>query len=404
MTAAFPRLWAGDCFIPEARGFPPEDEFRFLVGLPALRPSALWKQALALRAPVLISANALSRWRDDGIGPREWRGFDRRHLGLVQRHPVALDSAGFVAARHYRGFPWSTRDYLDLAAAATWLWWASQDWCAEPEVALDEDAVLDRISGTVRLNMLCLRGGEGRAITDRFVPILQGWHPHHYLRCLERMPWALDFPLVGIGSMCRRHIHGEHGILHVLDVLDRAFLGSPARLHLFGLKSQAIAIASQHPRVASTDSQAYGVAARQDARRHASRSPTPCSRVSWRIGTPSSWQPSPPGRPFPRLCPGPILFTPLRQIKSRHELPPRWTNSGTSTSAARSNGQTCPLAPPTNWPSWTTDVQHKVMVHKSVQSGTEDSTKNDSTETEQTGGESAGTTPVVINASRMIAV
>jgi len=44
------------------------------------------------------------------------------------------------------------------------------------------------------------------------------------------------------------------------------------------------------------------------------------------------------------------------------------------------------------------------MVHKSVQSGTEDSTKNDSTETEQTGGESAGTTPVVINASRMIAV
>jgi hypothetical protein len=60
MTAAFPRLWAGDCFIPKSRGFPPEDEFMFLVGLPALRPTALWKQALALRAPVL--ARVMTNW------------------------------------------------------------------------------------------------------------------------------------------------------------------------------------------------------------------------------------------------------------------------------------------------------------------------------------------------------
>ena len=81
------------------------------------------------------------------------------------------------------------------------------------------------------------------------------------------MPWVLDPPLVGIGSMCRRHTHGEHGVLHVLDKLDRAFGGSASRWHLFGLKSQAIAVAAQHSRVASTDSQAYGVAARQDARK-----------------------------------------------------------------------------------------------------------------------------------------
>lgn len=185
----------------------------------------------------------------------------------MAHHPVALDSAGFVAASRYRGFPWSTRDYLDLAAAAPWLWWASQDWCVEPEVATDEDAVLNRISGTVRMNMICLRGGERRGITDRFVPVLQGWHPHHYVRCLDRMPWVLDHPLVGIGSLCRRHVHGERGILHVLEVLDRAFDGSKTKWHLFGLKSQAIAIAAQHPRVASADSQAYGVAARQAARK-----------------------------------------------------------------------------------------------------------------------------------------
>lgn len=112
------------------------------------------------------------------------------------------------------------------------------------------------------------RGGERRAIIDRFVPVLQGWHPHDYLRCLDRMPWAADHPLVGIGSMCRRHLHGEHGILHVLDLLDRAFSSSQTRFHLFGLKSRAIAIACQHPRVASADSQAYGIAARQEALRN----------------------------------------------------------------------------------------------------------------------------------------
>ena len=241
--------------------------FEFLLGLPALRPGALWSRAQSLGAPIMISANALSRWRVDGLGLREWDGFDGRHLNLVHDHRVALDSAGFVAASRYRGFPWSTSDYLNLAAAAPWLWWASQDWCVEPELAANEDTILDRISGTVRLNMICLRGGERRGIADRFVPVLQGWHPHHYLRCLERMPWVLDCPLVGIGSMCRRHVHGEHGILHVLEMLDRAFTGSRTKWHLFGLKSQAIAYAAQHPRVASTDSQAYGVAARQDARK-----------------------------------------------------------------------------------------------------------------------------------------
>ena len=121
------------------------------------------------------------------------------------------------------------------------------DWCVEPEIAHDEEAILDRISGTVRLNIQCLNGADRRGIADRFVPVIQGWHPEHYLRCLERMPFALDFPLVGVGSMCRRHVDGEYGILHVLDVLDRAFNGSETRFHLFGLKSQGMSAAPLAP-------------------------------------------------------------------------------------------------------------------------------------------------------------
>lgn len=79
------------------------------------------------------------------------------------------------------------------------------------------------------------------------------------------MPFAFGFPLVGVGRMCRRHVDGEYGILHVLDVLDRAFSGSETRFHLFGLKSEGMNAERTHPRVASCDSQAYGVAARQEA-------------------------------------------------------------------------------------------------------------------------------------------
>ena len=199
----------------------------FLLGLPALREGPLWSTARALGAPVLISANALSRWAIDAQGYRMWTGFDGRALNLVHSHPVALDSAGFVAAHRYRGFPWETDDYLDLAGAAPWIWWASQDWCVEPEIARDEDAVLDRISGTVRLNIQCLNGARRRGIAHNFVPVIQGWRPEHYLRCIDRMPFVLDFPLVGVGSMCRRHVGGANGILRVLEAWRAPSPGPP---------------------------------------------------------------------------------------------------------------------------------------------------------------------------------
>lgn len=70
----------------------------FLLGLPYLRDGLLGQTARRLQAPVLVSANALSRWRRDDFGLRVWSGFDRRTLRLVGRHPVALDSGGFVAS------------------------------------------------------------------------------------------------------------------------------------------------------------------------------------------------------------------------------------------------------------------------------------------------------------------
>ena len=66
--------------------FATPDPFAFLLGLPMLRPGALWSRAVALDSPILVGANALSRWYTDWPGLRQWADFDGRHLGLVAHH------------------------------------------------------------------------------------------------------------------------------------------------------------------------------------------------------------------------------------------------------------------------------------------------------------------------------
>ena len=239
----------------------------FLLGLPTLADGALWRTAARLDAPVLVSANALPVWDTDALGLRHWRGFGHRNLHFVAERSVTLDSGGFVAAVRYRGFEWSVGQYMALCAAAPWTRFASMDWYVEPEVAGAHEEVLDRVSGTVRLNRDCLREARRLGVADRFMPLIQGWEVDDYLRCLDLMFDLDPFPVVGVGSMCRRHVEGPTGILQVVHELDKALGDSPVRLHLFGLKSQGMAAVRAHPRVASFDSQAYGVAARQNARK-----------------------------------------------------------------------------------------------------------------------------------------
>jgi hypothetical protein len=203
----------------------------FILGLPYLRDGDLWRTARQLRAPVLISANALSCRPRDALGIPTWRGFNRRHLSLVEQHPVYLDSAGFVAAKLYNGFDFTVEAYIDLCAAAPWRWFASMDMCVEPAIARDDEAVRDRIAGTVRLNRECLLRADDRGIAHRLMPVIQGHRIDDYLRCIDRMPYVADFPLIGVGSMCRRHVDDpEVGILRVVDELDRAFAGAPCSI------------------------------------------------------------------------------------------------------------------------------------------------------------------------------
>lgn len=239
-----------------------------IVGLPHLSEGPILAQARALQLPALISANGLSCW-SDRRGWREWVGW---RLGQLRNakglSALCLDSAGFVAAARYGGFPWSLADYVALAAAYPFRWWASADYCVEAEIAHDREEVIDRLARTIRANRDCRRLAQDHGIADTLLPVIQGRRPSDYERCIEAL-WDSLTPgsLIGVGSMCRRDIHGPEGLIAVIDHLDQ-ILPAGVRLHAFGVKGTALPflLPFQH-RIVSVDSQAYGVSARQAARR-----------------------------------------------------------------------------------------------------------------------------------------
>lgn len=217
--------------------------------------------------PVMVSANAL---------------FDHERKCFKEPPPqlmdldVALDSAGFVAMKRYGRFPWSIAQYVDLALMGGFSWWSSMDCCCEPEVAGDRATVQARVLATAQLLSLCRseyqRRCEGEPELHDAVgypmPILQGWEADDYLRSAELTNGVLagEWPsLIGIGSVCRRHLKGPGGLWRILHAVDQV-LPPHVKLHLFGVKGTAIEGLQHHPRVASVDSMAFEFSARIVAR------------------------------------------------------------------------------------------------------------------------------------------
>lgn len=239
-----------------------------ILGLPHLADGALLSTAKRLRAPVLISANCLSRWRK-ADGWRQWSGWKTGTLanarGLAS---LDLDSAGYTMMIRYRGLPWSIADYMALAASWPFRRFSSIDYCCEEGVAADRDEVLDRISRTIATNRECFTRAGDLGIRDRFMPVLQGRTPDDYARCLDAIEgMILPGTVIGVGSMCRRQIHGPEGLVAVIERLSR-ILPIGARMHAFGVKGDALPYLAPFSQwVASIDSQAFGIAARQDALR-----------------------------------------------------------------------------------------------------------------------------------------
>ena len=179
----------------------------------------------SLEAPTLISAGSLWDAKRRKL---------RKPVSLLGMRDLALDSAGFSAMTHWGGeYPWTAREYAELAAWLQPTWWAHRDYCVEPELISDEAHRQSRIDATVRSGFECCEVADEMGI-PRPMPVLQGWTPADYLRCAEAMQPLPQ--LVGVGSVCRRHMHGPDGLIAIVDALST--LG--VDLHLFGVKGTAL--------------------------------------------------------------------------------------------------------------------------------------------------------------------
>jgi hypothetical protein len=232
------------------------------VGLPETT-GLLVKRAVEQGYHALVSAGSL--WDNHK------KRFRQAGAGLWDLPSVAMDSAGFVATKMHGGYRWTVAEYVAMVAEPRagrrypWAWWSQMDLCCEPEIAGDPAIVDERVRGTARLLGECRTEAMRLGIPDP-MPILQGWKPADYLRCADMIEQELGghWPnLVGIGSVCRRQIEGPHGLLAVVKALD-ARLPPHVRLHLFGVKGDALAELAINKRIGSVDSCAYDYASRKD--------------------------------------------------------------------------------------------------------------------------------------------
>jgi hypothetical protein len=220
------------------------------VGIPTTGGRIL-KAAKDAGYSVLFSTNAFMNRDGNGEVVSVRRPDPEQFAGL----DAALDSAGFVAMARYRGFPWTIEQYLDLVGSWPWAWYASWDQCVEPEIASSKIDVYFRLAETCRLLSEVRMRARDRGLPDP-MPVVQGWEVDHYRWSLDHLPLASWPKLLGVGSMCRRHVHGPNGILAIVEALDRV-LPDGVGLHLFGVKGTALRFLSDHPRIASVDSMAY---------------------------------------------------------------------------------------------------------------------------------------------------
>ncbi|WP_052373119.1 DUF7221 family queuine tRNA-ribosyltransferase-like protein [Amycolatopsis taiwanensis] len=189
----------------------------------------------------------------------------------------ALDSGGFSELSLFGEWRTSPEDYV--AAVRRYdeeigklEWAAPQDWMCEPVMLAKTGLTVAEHQRRTVVNFLRLQEVWGDRYSCPFMPVLQGWNRDDYLRCLDLYgAHGVDFteyPVVGLGSVCRRQATGEIGaVVTALRAVDPGMA-----LHGFGVKKTGLAAyghmltaETEHEfNIGSADSMAWSF----DARRH----------------------------------------------------------------------------------------------------------------------------------------
>ena len=177
--------------------------------------------------------------------------------------PWAQDSGGFTELSMYGEWITNSSDYVALTRrfkdeVGMMEWAAPQDWMCEPFMLAKTRSSVESHQRRTVLNYV---GLMEMAPDVPWIPVLQGWMPSDYLRCIDLyMTYRVDLTkcaTVGVGSICRRQ--GEVRIALLLDELARNGL----RLHGFGIKLKGLELAAQS--LYSADSMAWSYSARREA-------------------------------------------------------------------------------------------------------------------------------------------
>ncbi|WP_214327904.1 deazapurine DNA modification protein DpdA family protein [Nonomuraea sediminis] len=233
-----------------------EEELNFYLGTHRER----WLITAPLDVSLFISHRVLARRAT----------LPRAPLG---RH-YAIDSGAFTELSLYGGeFRTSPEEYVRALARyddeiGDIAWAAPQDWMCEPFILAKTGlTVAEHQRRTVEnfVTLTALWEEQGAPGDCPVMPVIQGWQLDDYLRCVELyeqhgVRLAKDYPVVGVGSVCRRQGTAEIGeIFRTLARLDLP-------LHGFGVK---IAGLRQYGRwLTSADSMAWSFQGR--------RTPTAC--------------------------------------------------------------------------------------------------------------------------------
>jgi hypothetical protein len=230
---------------------------RFFLGAP--EPSWLWDGSA--RYPLFVSHRRLARYKRLRPATVDW----------------ALDSGGFTELSTYGEWRTTPEEYV-LAVAryqreiGRLKWAAPQDHMCEPVIINGGRVGRKIIPGThlsviehQRLtvaNFLELRQLWAELVPGQpcpFIPVLQGWELADYLRCAAMYKSAgvdlAAFPVVGVGSVCRRQATSE-----IAEIMT-ALLKIAPRLHGFGVKTSGLSLYGHL--LTSADSMAWSYDARR---------------------------------------------------------------------------------------------------------------------------------------------
>ncbi|MEU6781466.1 hypothetical protein ABZ912_19860 [Nonomuraea angiospora] len=236
-----------------------EEEFNFYLG--THRPQ--WLHTAPIEVSLFLSHQVLRKRKSP---------YAKAPAG---RH-YAVDSGAFSEIADHGRFTTSPKEYVEALIRydeeiGDIAWAAPQDMMCEPFMLAKTGLTLERhLHRTVENFALVeqLWDESGAPGDCPIMPVLQGWKLKHYWRCYrlyEQAGIRLDqYPIVGVGSVCRRQRSDEIGLIF------RELASADLPLHGFGVK--VLGLRKYGRWLVTADSMAWSTRGR--------RTPTECGSLT----------------------------------------------------------------------------------------------------------------------------